>query len=76
MERIPAGDNPFRHDHYHQGTVLGEKVTIMHDHSYEYLIVVNHATGERARIELTEEVGKPSLCEQLMNQGTSNPTDK
>lgn len=63
MKSIPAGDNPFWHDGFNMGEIIGTNITIMFPcHQTEhcsYLIVVNTNTGERIRIKITEE---DTLC--------------
>ncbi len=58
MSPIPAGSNPFVHDHYHMGTTLGSNVLVMHENHKnapaQYLIIVHKPTGQRLRIIFPE----------------------
>lgn len=59
MDSIPAGENPFWHDHFNMGEMIGTNITIMfpcHQTEYcSYLIIVNTDTGERIRVNITKE---------------------
>lgn len=56
LPAIPPNSNPFIHNAYHMGTILGKNVTVMfekHESDYQdYIIVINTATGERMKIHL------------------------
>ena len=58
MESLPPNSNPFCHDHYHMGTMLGSNVLVMHenhaDKPAQYLIIIHKPTGQRLRILLPE----------------------
>jgi len=70
MDSIPAGDNPFWHDHYNMGTRIGANVMVMHpNHGGDqcpYMIIVNTDTGERVRV-VFEKWPAHELCERIMN---------
>lgn len=59
LESFPPGSNPFHHDLYRMGMRLGTNVVAMFekfDHQEQaYLIIVNTATGERVRLNFTED---------------------
>ena len=53
-ENIPAGDNPFIHDTFNMGTIIGTNLVVMYkNHPSEkcdYLVIVNTNTGERITV--------------------------
>jgi len=54
MEPIPAGENPYDHDHFNMGARIGSNLTVMfacfETQKCGYLTLVNTETGERVRI--------------------------
>ena len=62
MDSIPAGENPFCHDHYNMGARLGHNVYVMFENFAKdrcpYLIVVNTETGERVRLMFLNKEGR------------------
>ena len=57
MPPLPAG-NPYLHDQFNMGQTIGKDLELMYaNHRGEqckYLILVNMATGERVKIEITQ----------------------
>ena len=52
MEKIPAGENCFRHDLFHMGTPINENMMIMHKGEADsYIIVCFPRTGQRVKID-------------------------
>lgn len=53
-ENIPAGDNPFKHDTFNMGTILGSNLVVMYKNfpseKCDYLVIVNTNTGERITV--------------------------
>lgn len=51
---FPPNENPFRHDSYRMGTIIGKNVTVMFtNHSGEqctHLVIIDTTTGERVKI--------------------------
>ena len=63
LESFPAGSNPFKHDHFREGTTVGKNDTwtIMWGTSEDDIIVVDVKTGERMQIERGVDVRKKVL---------------
>ena len=65
---IPAGANPFRHDHFNMGSDLVRGWMVMHEGfgspdwptNLSYLILVNTNTGQRFHIKIEEKVVAPT----------------
>lgn len=55
LEPIPAGDNPFWHDHYNMGSSLDERFVVMYDHTHKYHILVDVETGRQISIRQDAE---------------------
>lgn len=59
MKSIPAGDNPFCHDWYHQGVQVGDNVVVMfasnRDEKCRYLIIVDTDTGRRVKVTINNK---------------------
>ena len=58
---LPVGENPFHHDLFNMGIALCTNLVVMHGKHFNehqpWIHVVNTVTGERMRIELTNEPG-------------------
>jgi hypothetical protein len=59
LSSFPANSNPFNHDLYHMGQLIGSNCTIMFenhsDHECKYIIIVNTQSGERLQVWLSDE---------------------
>ena len=83
LSPFPPNSNPFCYDAYLMGTTIGSNVTVMMGcHESErcnYLIVVNTETGERLRIEFTDDkkaFAADTLCQRLVDAREGITTDE
>lgn len=71
MEDLPPKSNPFHHDRYHMGQVVGTNCTIMfenhRDQPCKYLIIINTETGKRVKVMVDENASPNNLSADIIN---------